>query len=305
MTKFVAEFTTNHMGNLNVLLRMVERAKWAGADFIKMQKKDVESYYTQQKLDAPFRSPYGQTYRDYRTLFEFNKEDFDRFDVKCKELNIPWFSTVQDEKSLRFMINYNLPKYKIASSSSRDYEFLKIVEDSVPYTSEIVISVGGSTLEEINKALEIFDEHKIHLLHCVAEYPCSMDRLRLGNINALKTLFESERIRIGYSGHEEGIFPSIMIKYMYNPSLLERHFCLSKYSFVHHIECSLEPKEFKKMVIESTDPRESINKIKELRAKVPKEAFRSYFGMSPTEKDFLVDQTYGQKYLGKVSKWTK
>ena len=34
---FVAEFTTNHMGNLNVLMCMVERAAWAGADFIKMQ----------------------------------------------------------------------------------------------------------------------------------------------------------------------------------------------------------------------------------------------------------------------------
>ena len=52
MTDFVAEFTTNHMGNLNVLLRMVERAVWAGCSYIKMQKKDVESFYSKEKLDS-------------------------------------------------------------------------------------------------------------------------------------------------------------------------------------------------------------------------------------------------------------
>ena len=55
----VAEFTTNHMGNLNVLLRMVEEAKRAGATIIKMQKKDVETFYSQEKLNGKFESPYG------------------------------------------------------------------------------------------------------------------------------------------------------------------------------------------------------------------------------------------------------
>ena len=60
MADFVAEFTTNHMGNLNVLLRMVERAVWAGCSYIKMQKKDVESFYSKEKLDSLFESPYGK-----------------------------------------------------------------------------------------------------------------------------------------------------------------------------------------------------------------------------------------------------
>ena len=38
MPEFIAEFTTNHMGNLNVLLRMVEEAAACGATYIKMQK---------------------------------------------------------------------------------------------------------------------------------------------------------------------------------------------------------------------------------------------------------------------------
>src|SRR5688572_29339755 len=99
MVEFVAEFTTNHMGNLNALLRMVDHAAEAGADFIKMQKKDVETFYPKDKLDAPFKSPYGRTYRDYRTMLEFGEDDFDRFDVRCRDRAIPWFCTVQDQQS--------------------------------------------------------------------------------------------------------------------------------------------------------------------------------------------------------------
>jgi hypothetical protein len=35
--EFVAEFTMSHMGNLHVLMRMVETAAWAGADLIAMR----------------------------------------------------------------------------------------------------------------------------------------------------------------------------------------------------------------------------------------------------------------------------
>ena len=83
--KFIAEFTTNHMGNLNILLEMVKMASWAGADYIKMQKKDVKSFYSKKKLDSEFISPYGKTYYDYRKIFEFNERDFNIFDEECKK----------------------------------------------------------------------------------------------------------------------------------------------------------------------------------------------------------------------------
>ena len=250
MTQFVAEFTTNHMGNFNLLLEMVIHAKLAGANYIKMQKKDIETYYSKEKLDRFYLSPYGKTYRDYRKIFEFDKEAFDSFNDFCKAIGIKWFATVQDIPSLEFMLEYKLPKYKIASSSARDYEFLTEVGKLVTKRSEIVISVGGSTLYEIQKVLDILGNRKIALLHCVAEYPARMVRLRLDNIKVLKENFETTKVKIGYSGHEEGIIPSIIVGKKFNPHIIERHFCLSRHSFVHHIECSLEPSEFKQMIKE-------------------------------------------------------
>lgn len=297
MTQFVAEFTTNHMGNYNVLEEMVKKAKEAGADFIKMQKKDVETYYSKEKLDRFYLSPYGKTYRDYRKIFEFGKEDFDRFDSLCKELKIKWYSTVQDNASLEFMLEYKLPKYKIASSSARDFEFLKELTKQVPKTKQLVVSVGGSTLKEIDDLLEILGDRRIVLQHCVAEYPAPIKRLRLGNLQKLKNEFETSKVKIGYSGHEEGIVPSVVVGKKYKPYLLERHFALSRHSFVHHIECSLEPDEFKRMITEINDPNIEYN--------LPEDVFSTSFGMSKVEKEFLVKQTYGNTYLGSMSDWKK
>lgn len=300
MTTFVAEFTTNHMGNLNVLLAMVEQAAQAGASLIKMQKKDVDSFYAKEKLDAPFLSAYGKTYRDYRKIFEFDQEDFERFDRKCKEVGIGWFTTVQDLPSLDFMLKFDLPLYKVASSNARNRAFLEEIASNIPTDKTIVLSVGGSTLQQIEETLNIFYKHKIYVLHCVAQYPCPVEALRLGNIAALKRHFESDRVRIGYSGHEEGIAPSFAAIDM-GAELVERHFCLSRHSFVHHIECSLEPQEFKELVASvrgGRQPGEGCNHL-------PLTAYATHFGMSDVERSFLVEKTYGRKYVGNSSDFSQ
>ena len=292
MTAFVAEFTTNHMGNLNVLLRMVERAAWAGCSLIKMQKKDVETFYKKEKLDAPYQSPYGKTYRDYRSIFEFGREDFERFDRKCREQGVGWFCTVQDIPSLHFMLGFDLTHFKVASSNARNRPLLEECARTIPRDRTLVISVAGSTPQQIEEALSIFPHHRIWLLHCVAQYPCPPESLRLGNIPLLRRWFASERVRIGYSGHEEGIAPSLAAIGM-GAELVERHFCLSRRSFVHHIECSLEPDEFRALV---SSAREG-DAIATARTRLPLAAYAHQFGMTATEKTFLVEQTYGTRFL--------
>lgn len=284
----VAEFTTNHMGNLNVLLRMVEKAKEAGASIIKMQKKDVETFYSQEKLNSKYKSPYGHTYRDYRTIFEFDLEDFQRFDRKCKELEIPWYATIQDIPSIKFFTdNFNLPMVKIASCNTKNEELLKNIKEAFPNTP-VVVSIGGTELSSIRKIVDLFDDREIYIQQCTSAYPCPPDQLFLGNIPKLKEIFSGvERVHIGYSGHEEGYIPSIIAAAM-GAEIIERHFCLSRHSFVHHIECSLEPHEFKEMC-------DLIDQIPKMTA--------VNFGLKPSEHKFLIEGSYsGKDFLGDKAK---
>ncbi len=294
---FVCEFTTNHMGNLNLLLEMVKSASQVGADYIKMQKKDVDSFYSKEKLETPYNSPYGKTYQEYRNIFEFSKRDFDLFDEECKKYGMKWFATAQDLPSLNFLLQYDLDMYKVASCNSNKLELLKEFALLIPKGKTVVVSCAGRTLEEVKTIVDTFPEHKMILNHCVAEYPCPKESLKLGNISVLKEMFESEKVKIGYSGHEEDLLSSYGAV-SEGAKCLERHFCLSRHSFVHHIECSLEPDEYQEM----TQTIKSNNIPKNIKELLGEEAFLTDFGMSKKERAFLIENTYGSDYIGSNTK---
>lgn len=275
----VAEFTTNHMGNLNVLLRMVEMAKWAGADIIKMQKKDVSSFYTKEKLEGGYASPYGETYYDYRRIFEFGKEDFERFDTCCKENEIPWYVTIQDTSSINFFKDFDLPMVKIASCNTGNKELISGIKEAFP-DIPFVFSIGGTSIEKIDEIVEMVSG-EIYIQQCTSTYPCPPEQLFLGNIPVLLQKYTDPRIHIGYSGHENGWYSTLLAAAM-GAETIERHFCLSRHSFVHHVGCSLEPSEFKEMT-------ETIRQLPMIQS--------TNFGMKDSERKFLVENTYGTDEL--------
>ena len=72
--KIVAELTTNHFGDRDRLTKLVRLAKGAGADFVKVQARNVGDFYT-KRLSAKYFSPFGTTFRDYRNQLELSQED--------------------------------------------------------------------------------------------------------------------------------------------------------------------------------------------------------------------------------------
>lgn len=281
----VAEFTTNHMGNLNVLLEMVKQAKLSGANVIKMQKKDVDSFYTEEKLNSPYPSPYGKTYRDYRRIFEFNHEDFVRFDECCRQHEIPWYATIQDVASVKFFENFKMPMVKIASCNTINEELIQAIKDT--FDVPIVISIGGTSLGRIDTLVDLFSDRLLYLQQCTSTYPCPPQETYLANILALKDRYPQPNVRVGYSGHEIGWAPTLIAAHM-GAEIIERHFCLSRDSFVHHIDCSLEPKEFFEMVL--------------MIRHLPSMTKTVQFGMKKSEEKFLVNNTYGTDEL--KGNWT-
>ena len=131
----------------------------------------------------------------------------------------------------------------------------------------------------------------MYIQHCVAEYPCKNTNLRLGNIPILIKNFKTDKIKIGYSGHEEGILPSLAAIKL-GAEVVERHFAISRDSFVHHIECSLTGEEFKDLVTKSKEKN-----LDSLIENLSVRAFDSHFGMTNMEESFLLNSQYGKDYI--------
>ena len=63
MVFIIAEIGTNHMGSLKVAKKIIDLAKDAGCDAVKLQKKNVEKIYTKEFLNSYLDIPWGTTQR--------------------------------------------------------------------------------------------------------------------------------------------------------------------------------------------------------------------------------------------------
>ena len=99
----IAEIGINHNGDLAICEDLIKVASESGCDAVKLQKRDVDLVYTQEFLDSPRSSPWGETQRDQKMGLEFNSEDYLKIDEICKKNDIKWFASAWDVNSQIFL----------------------------------------------------------------------------------------------------------------------------------------------------------------------------------------------------------
>ena len=189
-------------------------------------------------------NPDNTTNGDLKYALEFNLKVYDMIDLYCCEKGIVWFASSWDGQSAHFVNGFNVPCHKIASACLTHADLLRRVREN---GKPIILSTGGSTIEQVQKAVEILGREDLILLHCVANYPCDDNEVNLRVMHALRVAFSG--VSIGYSGHEIGILPSVAAVAM-GACLVERHITLDKNMPGSDHKASLEPQEFKQMVDE-------------------------------------------------------
>ena len=149
MTFIIAELGINHNGSLELAKKLVDAAKWAGADAVKLQKRDVATVYANQ-LHLPRESPWGQTVGAQKYGLEFNRHQYDEFALYCERQKMPWFASAWDVISLEFLRKYDCQWHKIASAMVVNVPFLDaLAEEGKP----TFMSTAMCTDIDLNKAI--------------------------------------------------------------------------------------------------------------------------------------------------------
>ena len=244
MIKIISEIGINHNGNINLPKKMIEESKNAGADLVKFQKRDINLVYSKEILDQKRESPWGTTTREQKAGLEFGAKEYDEIDEFCKKINIKWFASAWDLKSLDFLKKYNLKYNKIASAMIVDKNFLKKVAQEKKHT---FISTGMSTIENIKDAVNIFKNEKcsFELMHCISAYPFDDIEANLNLIGILRKTFNCD---VGYSGHEKGGLAISCASAALGITSLERHFTIDRTMYGSDQSASLTAKGFKELV---------------------------------------------------------
>lgn len=197
----IAELSANHNGSIDRAYQIMEQAKHAGADAIKIQTYthdtmtidcDSEDFYINGGLWD------GQTlyelYKKAHLPWDWNKLLFD----KAKELGITIFSTPFDFSAVELLEDLNTPAYKIASFELTD---LPLIEKVAKTGKPMIISTGMGNAYEIEEAILTAKENgcnELVVLHCVSGYPVSASEYNLMTMVDISKRFD---VLVGLSDH--------------------------------------------------------------------------------------------------------
>ncbi len=235
MTFIIGEIGINHNGSIKIAKELIDMAKDCGCDAVKFQKRTIDIVYSQEELSKYRESPWGNTQRDQKEGLEFSELEYLEIDNYCKSKKIEWFASAWDIKSLEFLDRFKLNYNKIASAMITNIPFLKEVAKRNIFT---FISTGMSNYSDIDKAVKIFKENncEFELMHSVSKYPCQEKDLNLNIINKMKKKYNC---KVGYSGHEPSVSPSV-IAVCLGATSLERHITLDRTMYGSDQAASLE-----------------------------------------------------------------
>lgn len=205
-TYIIAEAGVNHNGSLKRAKELIKKAAEAGADAIKFQTYKAEKLVTKKAPRfwnwAGEEKKNGSQFDSYSELDKFPLEYYPELIKICKKCGIEFLSTPFDEESAKALVDFGMRSIKVSSSDVTNLPFLKkLAEHNLP----ILLSVGASTMGEIEEAVEVIENtgnKKIVIMQCTLVYPTRFEDANLKVINTLSSVFP--KYPIGLSDHTLG-----------------------------------------------------------------------------------------------------
>jgi pseudaminic acid synthase len=242
----IAELSANHNGRIETALRIIEEAKNAGADAIKLQTYKPDTITL--NCDSEDFIIHGGLW-DGRTLYELYEEahmpwDWHKplFDY-AHQLGITIFSSPFDRTAIDLLEELNAPAYKIASFEVVDLPLIKYAAST---GKPLIISTGMADVKEIQEAIYAAREggcKQLAVLHCVSGYPASPEDYNLLTIPDIINRFG---LVTGLSDHTLDNVTAITSVAM-GANIIEKHFTMNRRGGGPDDSFSLEPAELRSL----------------------------------------------------------
>lgn len=240
----ISEIGINHNGDIDLVKKMIDLSKKAGANAVKFQKRDIDIVYSKEQLDKVRQSPWGTTEREQKQGLEFEQKEYEIIDDYCKQKKIEWFASAWDENSINFLDQFNFQKQKVPSALIVDLDYLEVLAKKNKFT---FISTGMSEMKNIEDAVNIFSKNNcpFELMHCISAYPFDDG---IANLKMIPFLREKFNCNVGYSGHEKGGMAISIAAVALGATSLERHFTLDRTMYGSDQAASITPEGFENLV---------------------------------------------------------
>lgn len=242
----IAEMSANHNGNLQAAFNIIEQAKKAGADALKIQTYRPDTITLNSNL-PDFQIKDGlwsgrtlyELYEWAHTPWEWHTPLFEH----ARRVGITIFSSPFDPTAVDLLEDLNAPAYKIASFEAVDLPLIRYVAGT---GKPMIISTGMANAEEIAEAIDAARAggcKELAILHCVSGYPAPAEDY---NLRTLLDMQQRFGLVTGLSDHTLDNTTAIASVAL-GASIIEKHFTLDRNGGGPDDSFSLEPTELQQL----------------------------------------------------------
>ena len=243
----VAEAACNHMCDMELAKKMIEKAAEAGADAIKFQTYKAEKLVTKDAVAFWGNEKISQL-EYYRRLDRFGRQEYEELFRYAEGRGIVAFSSPFDAESAEMLNDIGMPVFKIASCDILDVRNLRHIAG---FGKPIILSTGASTPEEIDRAIKVIFEqgnYQLMLLACTLSYPTRNEDANILRIRTLQERYPG--MIVGLSDHTEPdphmVIPSAAVAL--GARIIEKHYTLDRSMTGSGHFFAVDPDSLKKMV---------------------------------------------------------
>jgi sialic acid synthase SpsE len=267
-TYFIADIAANHDGSLNRAKKLIKLAAKSGADAAKFQHFKAETIVNKKQFDrmpklshqSAWKESVFEVYKKASINNKWNKELL----KECKKNKID-FMTAPYDLNYVDQLNKYICAYKIGSG---DITWKEILEKISKKNKPVILATGASSFFEVKVAVNTIKKFnkKIILMQCNTNYTGKRDNFKYINLNVLKFYkkYFKDKIILGLSDHTPG-HTTVLGAIVLGARVIEKHFTDNNLRKGPDHKFSMNPNDWKKMVIESRNLENALgNGIKKI-----------------------------------------
>jgi pseudaminic acid synthase len=256
----IAEMSGNHNGDIGRALKLIDAAKAAGADAVKLQTYTADTITIDH--DGPGFVVEGGLW-DGRRLYELYEEAHTPWDwhprlfEHARDIGIACFSSPFDPTAVAFLQKLGAPAYKVASFEIVDTPLIACMAAA---GKPLIISTGLASEADITDAVaaaRAAGAGEIVLLHFTSGYPTPAAQMHLRTMGHLA---QTHDVVVGLSDHTLGTAVAVAAVAL-GAAVIEKHFTLARADGGPDSAFSLEPDELARLVADCRDAWAALGQV--------------------------------------------